>query len=74
MVIKEIEEKFKYPFIAKPVDDGCSSAVKKIDNQRELIAYSEMIFRDNPELPSISSNLFKMDQKEEIPKKIINLI
>jgi hypothetical protein len=23
-------EKDKYPFIAKPVDDGCSSAVKKI--------------------------------------------
>ncbi len=27
--IQEIEAKFSYPFICKPADDGCSSAVKK---------------------------------------------
>src|SRR5439155_377907 len=26
----KLQSEYKYPFIAKPVDDGCSSAVKKI--------------------------------------------
>ena len=35
-VVARLEGEFKYPFIAKPADDGCSSAVKKIKNRAEL--------------------------------------
>ena len=43
--IKIIEENFSYPFIAKPVDDGCSVAVFKIKDRAMFIAYAGSIFR-----------------------------
>ncbi|MEJ7663920.1 MAG: hypothetical protein WKG07_32510 [Hymenobacter sp.] len=42
---RSLEAEFPYPFIAKPADDGCSSAVKKIKNRAELQAFSEQMFR-----------------------------
>lgn len=50
--IELIEESFRYPFIAKPVDDGCSVAVIKIQDRKMLKAYAEGIFRSdlNPSL------------------------
>ncbi|WP_051633184.1 D-alanine--D-alanine ligase family protein [Thermonema rossianum] len=44
-LIEAIEAAFTYPFIAKPADDGCSSAVKKVKNREELLAYIEASFR-----------------------------
>ncbi|NIK73365.1 D-alanine-D-alanine ligase [Thermonema lapsum] len=44
-LIEAIEATFAYPFIAKPTDDGCSSAVKKVKNREELLAYIEASFR-----------------------------
>ena len=35
-----IEARFSYPLIAKPVDDGCSSAVKMIHNREQMDAFS----------------------------------
>ncbi len=67
--LAQIEKDFTYPFIAKPVDDGCSAAVKKIDHQDELIAYAEMIFREGEDLvPELISRLDLMP-KEEFPFK-----
>ncbi|MFN7015067.1 MAG: D-alanine--D-alanine ligase, partial [Bacteroidia bacterium] len=37
--LSRIKSQFKFPFIAKPVDDGCSSAVKKIKTEEEFIAF-----------------------------------
>jgi UDP-N-acetylmuramate--alanine ligase len=60
---------FKFPFIAKPVDDGCSSAVKKIKNRQELEAYAELIFRKNEMLSSEAATVLKIKPKEEFPLK-----
>ncbi|MFK7901093.1 MAG: D-alanine--D-alanine ligase [Cyclobacteriaceae bacterium] len=45
--LTKIEKEFSYPLIAKPCDDGCSSAVKKIKNRKELTAFAEMMFRSS---------------------------
>lgn len=67
--VQAIEQLFKYPFIVKPVDDGCSSAVKKIKNQSELSAFCSLIFRDTDELDPPSSKLLQIREKEEFPQK-----
>lgn len=72
--LDEIESKFKYPFIAKPADDGCSSAVKKLKSREELMAFCEMMFRKNPEFPAQPSQVLKLKLKEEFPQKPYFLI
>ncbi len=72
--IDAILEKFTFPFVVKPVDDGCSSAVKIMRNREELEAYSELIFRDGIELnPDFVAKL-KIKLKEEFPRKKMILI
>ncbi len=44
-VLKNIETSFAYPFITKPVDDGCSVGVCKIDNRTQLAAYAQRVFQ-----------------------------
>lgn len=44
-VLAEIEQDFGFPIIAKPADDGCSSAVKKINSWRRV---SSFCFADVP--------------------------
>lgn len=67
--IKEIEKKFSYPFIAKPADDGCSAAVKKIKNRKELEAYSTLIFRNNYPLSKKEAKVLHLQPEEEFPQK-----
>lgn len=63
-----------YPLIAKPADDGCSSAVKKIRTPEELIQYAQGVFRPSVQLtPSLARKLGLKD-KEEFPKKQFFLI
>jgi D-alanine-D-alanine ligase/UDP-N-acetylmuramate--alanine ligase len=68
-----LEEKvlklFRFPFIAKPVDDGCSSAVKMIRNENELHAFAELMFRKTPGLVPGAASLLKIKPKEEFPQK-----
>lgn len=59
----------KLPFIAKPVDDGCSSAVKKIQNIEELKAFADLIFRNTDELNAQSANTLHIKLNEEFPIK-----
>lgn len=65
---------FNFPFIAKPVDDGCSSAVKIIRNENELHAFSELIFRKGEDLVPAAASLLKIKPKEEFPNKTCYLI
>ncbi|NJK84410.1 MAG: hypothetical protein HC912_12115 [Saprospiraceae bacterium] len=37
--LEAIERQFGYPLVAKPVDDGCSAAVKVIKNRSQLEAF-----------------------------------
>jgi D-alanine-D-alanine ligase len=68
-VLVKIESHFQYPLIAKPADDGCSSAVKKIKNSEELTAFAEMMFRPQPEFLPKESEILKLKVNEEFPQK-----
>ena len=67
--LTELESMFRYPFIAKPVDDGCSSAVRKIKNREELSAFSKLIFRDEPSLDEACAKTLNIKLNEEFPNK-----
>ena len=62
-------EKIGYPLIAKPADDGCSSAVKKIKNREQLLAYAQGVFRPSLEITPALRALLQLTEKEEFPKK-----
>jgi D-alanine-D-alanine ligase len=64
-----IEEQLSYPMIAKPADDGCSSAVKKIKNREELKAFAGMMFRPQVEFIDNLANILKLKKNEEFPQK-----
>ncbi|QKG58827.1 D-alanine--D-alanine ligase [Hymenobacter sp. BRD128] len=66
---RSLESQFGYPFIAKPADDGCSSAVKKIKNRAELAAFSEQIFRREEPLLVGPAEVLHLGFKEEFPQK-----
>ncbi|MCC7050285.1 MAG: D-alanine--D-alanine ligase, partial [Bacteroidia bacterium] len=72
--ITKIEQQINYPFIAKPVDDGCSSAVKKIKNRTELEAFIQLIFREGEELLKEPAKILGIKPKEEFPNKEVILI
>lgn len=62
-------EKIGYPLIAKPADDGCSSAVKKIKNREQLIAYADGVFRKQVEMDERLREKLQLSPKEEFPIK-----
>lgn len=66
---RSLETQFPYPFIAKPADDGCSSAVKKIKSRAELTAFSELMFRDQDDLLAGPAAVLHLGFKEEFPRK-----
>jgi len=68
-VEENILKEFTFPLIAKPVDDGCSSAVKKIKNTQELRAFAELIFRTGEELIPGPAGMLQLKRKEEFPRK-----
>ncbi len=74
VIVTEIKRDFKFPLIAKPVDDGCSSAVKKIKNMEELSAFADAIFRQSEELSPKEAAILNLKPKEEFPQKVMFLI
>lgn len=72
--INEIENEIGYPLIAKPNDDGCSSAVIKIDNQLQLKAYLNLLFSVGEQNPSTLREILGIHSKDEIPEKDVILI
>ena len=66
---RALETQFPYPFIAKPADDGCSSAVKKIKTRAELEAFSQLIFRTGEDLLPAPAGVLQLGFKEEFPRK-----
>ncbi len=68
-VLDQIESRFEYPLIAKPVDDGCSSAVQKIKNRAALNAFLTTIFRDEIKPPDIAHEILGINEKDEFPQK-----
>jgi D-alanine-D-alanine ligase len=68
-VLDRLQETITYPLIAKPVDDGCSSAVRKINTREDLVVYLNGIFRDNPELTDEQRSDLRLSYNEEFPAK-----
>ncbi len=64
-----IEKEIPYPIIAKPADDGCSSAVKKINNREELKNFTVAMFREEENLNSNLRSLLSLQGNEEFPQK-----
>ncbi len=73
-ILQQIEVKIHWPFIAKPVDDGCSSAVRKIKTMAELEAFVQLIFRKEEALDAQAAATLKIKAKEEFPLKPVFLI
>ncbi|HEX8549360.1 MAG TPA: D-alanine--D-alanine ligase, partial [Cytophagaceae bacterium] len=73
-LIEDIEKTFKYPFIAKPADDGCSSAVKKIKTRPELEAFCKLMFGQEDLHDSESAKVLNLKYNEEFPLKNYFLI
>lgn len=69
LTIKNIEHHIPYPLIAKPPDDGCSSAVKKINHREQLTAYLKTAFRDNDDIPTDVLSILQIKPNEEFPRK-----
>lgn len=69
LFLDTITRKFTFPFIAKPVDDGCSSAVKILRSKAELEAYVRLAFRTKTEPDPALAELLKIKAKEEFPIK-----
>lgn len=69
-----LKETIQYPFIAKPVDDGCSSAVKKIKSFKEFEAFCQLIFRTTEELDARAALTLHIKAKEEFPQKQVILV
>jgi D-alanine-D-alanine ligase len=73
-VLKRIKDEIQYPFIAKPVDDGCSSAVKKIKTPEEFVAFATLIFRKSETLDPAAAKVLHIKEKEEFPQKQFILV
>lgn len=63
----QVEARFGYPLIAKPVDDGCSSAVKVIKQRDELHAYAHLTFRPATLDETNARREMKLTTKDEWP-------
>lgn len=71
---ESICKEFGLPLIAKPADDGCSAAVRKIKSAAELHAFMEVIFRETTTIdPSLCETLH-IRSTDEMPRKTELLI
>ena len=68
-ICTEIVQEFGLPLIAKPADDGCSAAVRKVKTAKELELFLELIFRENKSLDSSISKQLGINENDEIPQK-----
>ncbi len=73
-LVEDISNSFRFPIIAKPVDDGCSSAVKKLRNKAELKAYAQQIYRETEDLLVDAAVILALRPKEEFPQKSAFLV
>jgi D-alanine-D-alanine ligase len=72
--MSSVEGRFGFPLIAKPVDDGCSSAVLKIQSKKMLDTYLKALFRQESTLDHASRESLGLGWNEEFPKKTEVLI
>jgi UDP-N-acetylmuramate--alanine ligase len=73
-VKQTLQSDYVYPLIAKPVDDGCSSAVKMIKSFEEFEAFATLIFRSSEAFDSKAAEILHIKDKEEFPQKTVLLV
>ncbi len=73
-VKQTLQNDYIYPLIAKPVDDGCSSAVKLIKNFEEFEAFATLIFRSSEAFDAKAAEILHIKDKEEFPQKTVLLV
>ena len=71
---QKLQTEYHYPIITKPVDDGCSSAVKKIKSFEEFDAFATLIFRDSEAFDAKAAQVLHIKDKEEFPQKQVLLV
>jgi len=67
-------QEFGLPLIAKPADDGCSAAVRKIKSAAELDAFMQVIFRDTDTIDPKLCETLNIRATDEMPRKTELLI
>lgn len=67
-VLSDIAE-MGFPLIAKPSDEGCSSAVLKINNPSQFCAYTEIAFREDIGISQDLASELSIDVQDEFPSK-----
>ncbi|MEL6539027.1 MAG: D-alanine--D-alanine ligase, partial [Bacteroidota bacterium] len=72
--LHRIETTFGFPLIAKPADDGCSSAVKMIKDTEELAAFADLMFREEAPLTAGLIDILHLKASEEFPQKSYFLV
>ena len=66
--LDHIEAELSYPLVAKPVDDGCSAAVKLIRQRDELHAYCHLMLRTAQLDERQARRELRLKAKEEFPE------
>ena len=61
--------KLSFPLIAKPVDEGCSSAVIKIDQVHQLESYANLAFRGKQKRNAQDEIALGLKKTDEFPSK-----
>jgi len=70
--IDQMLSEFSFPFVLKPVDDGCSSAVAIIKSKSQLEFYLQGIFRKD-DVDQSWREALELKQNEEFPSKPVVL-
>ena len=66
---ESITERFGLPLIAKPADDGCSAAVRKVKTVTELMDFAHLIFRNEKDLDPVIAERLRINIHDELPQK-----
>lgn len=67
--VAKVIEDFGLPLIAKPADDGCSAAVRKIKSAEELLDFTRLILRDQVPLNIEIAQKLNIRAEDELPQK-----
>ena len=71
--VRRLGERLGYPLIVKPVDDGCSSAVQKVDTPVALHDFLTLLLHTEPRRAAELRARLGIHPKDEIPVKAVAL-
>lgn len=73
-VVDALGKEMGYPMIVKPVDDGCSSAVQKINNAERLHDFLTLLLYTEPSRAMELRERLGIHPKDEVPQKPVALV